>query len=156
MLDRDLATLYGVETTVLNQAVKRNPDRFPEDFMFQLSEDEYYTLRSQFVTSNKGGQRYLPYAFTEQEVAMLSGILNSRIAIQVNIQIMRIFVKMRRMIMEYKELVEKVEALETEQENQNEKITEIYNLIKNLLQPVVADRKPVGYKISGEGKRNDD
>jgi hypothetical protein len=95
MLDRDLAELYGVETKKLNQGVKRNIGRFPPDFMFQLTEKEWTNLRSQIVTSSWGGLRYLPYAFTEQGIAMLSGILNSDIAINVNIQIMRAFVKLR-------------------------------------------------------------
>ena len=100
LLDEDLAVMYGVTTKLLNQAVKRNLERFPEDFMFQLTVEEVSSLRSQFVTSKKGrgGRRYAPFAFTEQGVAMLSGILTSPTAIAVNIQIMRIFVKMRRMI----------------------------------------------------------
>ena len=97
MLDTDLAELYGVETKVLNQSVKRNSKRFPEDFMFQLSTPEFEILKSQFVTSSWGGARKLPFAFTEQGVAMLSGILNSDRAITVNIQIMRIFTNMRKL-----------------------------------------------------------
>ena len=100
MLDRDLAALYGVETKVLNQAVKRNINRFPDDFMFQLTQEE--CLRSQFVTSNdrgRGGTRYMPYVFTENGVAMLSGILRSDTAIEVNIQIMRAFTKMRHSLL---------------------------------------------------------
>jgi hypothetical protein len=97
MLDRDLAELYTVETKVLNQAIKRNIERFPYNFMFQLSRDELKNLRSQFVTS-KGGRRYLPYAFTEQGVAMLSGVLKSDVAVKISIQIMNAFVNMRRFI----------------------------------------------------------
>lgn len=96
MLDRDLAELYQVETKVLNQAVKRNIKRFPEDFMFKLSHDETANLRSHFVTSSWGGSRYQPLAFTEQGLAMLSGLLNSDVAIQVNINIMRAFVVLRK------------------------------------------------------------
>lgn len=151
LLDRDLATLYGVETKVLNQAVKRNPDRFPEDFMFQLTEIEYNSLRSQFVTSNKGGQRYLPYAFTEQGVAMLSGVLKSPIAVQVNIQIMRLFVMMRQTIGNYKELLERVEMLERSHEDQHDNIKEMYDLIRQLLQQDPSNRNPLGYDY-GEGK----
>ena len=99
--------MYGVATRALNQAVKRNLERFPEDFMFQLSEAEYSNLKSQFVTSSWGGRRKPPLAFTEQGVSMLSSVLRSEQAIAVNIQIMRVFVKMRRMISEYKELLEK-------------------------------------------------
>jgi hypothetical protein len=96
MLDRDLAELYDVETKVLKQAVRRNIDRFPEDFMFELSKEEFKNLRSQFVTSSWGGVRYRPYAFTEQGVAMLSSVLKSERGIRVNIQIMRAFIKLRQ------------------------------------------------------------
>ncbi len=99
MLDRDLAELYGIETKVLKQAVKRNLKRFPSDFMFELTQDEFECLRSQFVTSNaRGGTRYMPFAFTEQGVAMLSSVLNSEVAIEINIYIMRAFVAIRQMI----------------------------------------------------------
>ena len=98
MLDRDLAELYQVETRVLNQAVKRNIKRFPSDFMFQVTEDEFEILKSQFVISSWGGVRKLPFAFTEQGLAMLSGILNSDVAIEVNISIMRAFVAVRRLM----------------------------------------------------------
>src|SRR6202040_3389415 len=98
LIDADLATLYGVETTVLLQAVRRNPDRFLKDFMFQLTDQELRDLRSQFVTSSWGGRRYNPYAFTEQGVAMLSSVLNSPRAIAVNIEIMRAFVRLRELI----------------------------------------------------------
>ena len=98
MLDRDLAELYQVETRVLNQAVKRNIKRFPSDFMFQVTEDEFEILKSQFVISSWGGVRKLPFAFTERGLAMLSGILNSDVAIEVNISIMRAFVAVRRLM----------------------------------------------------------
>ena len=105
MLDSDLAKLYGVETKVLNQAVKRNLKRFPVDFMFQLSSEEHELLRSQFVTSTgRTGRRYAPYAFTEQGVAMLSGVLRSERAVEVNIEVMRAFVRLRRIITEHEEL----------------------------------------------------
>ena len=109
MLDRDLAILYEVETKVLNQAVKRNITRFPDDFMFQLTNEELKGLRSQIVTSKRGGQRYLPYAFTENGVAMLSSILNSEGAIEVNIQIMRTFTRLREMLLSHKDLQRKIE-----------------------------------------------
>lgn len=115
MLDSDLAKLYEVETKRLNEAVKRNIERFPEDFMFQLTEEEFKLLevRSQIATSPKGGGRqYFPYVFTEQGVAMLSGVLRSKRAIDVNIQIMRTFVKMRQWIIENKELAERLTELE--------------------------------------------
>ena len=98
MLDSDLAALYEVEPKVLNQAVKRNIERFPADFMFQLEQDEWKILRSQFVTSSHGGRRYAPYVFTEQGIAMLSGLLNSSTAVKVNIQIMRTFVQLRHYV----------------------------------------------------------
>ena len=113
MLDSDLAMLYEVETKVLNQAVKRNIERFPEDFMFQLVKEEFQILRSQFVTSPKGdGRQYIPYVFTEQGVAMLSGILKSKKAVAINIQIMRAFVKLRQWAIENKELAERLTELE--------------------------------------------
>jgi len=113
MLDQDLATLYGVETRKLVQAVKRNIDRFPEDFMFQLTKGEFDLLRSQIVTSKqRGGRRYPPYAFSEQCVAMLSSVLNSKRAIHVNIEIMRAFVRLRKMIASHVELSRKFEKLE--------------------------------------------
>ncbi len=114
MLDRDLAELYGVETKVLNQAVKRNAERFPKDFMFQLSKTEFENWKSQIVTSNSDrmGLRKLPYAFTEQGVSMLSGVLNSAIAIQVHIQIIRVFTKMKEMLLTNKDILLKLEQIE--------------------------------------------
>lgn len=112
MLDSDLAFLYEVDTKVLNQAVKRNLDRFPDDFMFRLSNEEWNNLRSQIVTSKKGGKRYNPYVFTEQGVAMLSGILNSKRAIAVNIQIMRTFIKLRELALTNKDLTQRLNEME--------------------------------------------
>jgi len=112
MLDRDLAEMYGVKTKVLLQSVKRNAKRFPEDFMYQLIKQEVAILRSQNVTSRWGGRRYLPYVFTEQGVAMLSTVLNSERAIQVNIAIMRAFVKLREVLLTHKDLAQKLEELE--------------------------------------------
>lgn len=111
MLDSDLATLYQVQTKVLNQAVKRNIKRFPADFMFQLTKEEFLNLKSQFVTSSWGGIRKMPYVFTEQGVAMLSGLLNSDIAIAVNIKIMRAFVQIRKLSIEHKDLQEQIQEL---------------------------------------------
>ncbi len=120
MLDRDLAVLYGVPTKVLKQSVKRNIERFPEDFMFELSLHEASNLRSQIVTSSlkHGGERYLPYAFTEQGVAMLSTVLRSPQAIQVNVVIMRTFVKIRQMITTHEDLRLKLDALESRYDEQ--------------------------------------
>jgi hypothetical protein len=112
MIDSDLAGLYNVPTKVLNQAVHRNIERFPEDFMFQLTTEEAENLRSQIVTSSYGGRRYLPYAFTEQGVAMLSSVLNSEIAIKVNIQIIRTFVQIRRMAITIADLKRKIDGME--------------------------------------------
>ncbi len=125
MLDRDLAELYQVETKVLNQAVKRNIKRFPHDFMFQLSSEEWELLKSQFVTSNtRGGIRYMPFAFTEQGLAMLSGILNSDIAIQVNINIMRAFVAIRQLITSPP--VDRVSLLENQMKELKQYIEDVF------------------------------
>ncbi len=118
MLDRDLAELYEVETKALNQAVKRNITRFPDDFMFQLSQEEFEILRSQIVTSSWGGHRYLPFVFTEQGVAMLSSVLNSERAVQVNIQIIRTFVQLREMLSTHKDLKRKIETMEKKYDHQ--------------------------------------
>lgn len=154
LLDFDLSALYGVETKVLKRQVRRNIDRFPMDFMFILSKEEYNSLRSQIGTLKRGSHsKYLPMAFTEQGVAMLSGILRSPTAIQVNIQIMRIFVKMRNLITRYEELLEKVEALEANALDQNEHIIKIYEVIKELIEPAYKNRKPIGYRIKERRER---
>lgn len=120
MLGQDLALLYGVKTKRLNEQVKRNIKRFPQDFMFQLTKVEYENLRSQFATSKegRGGRRYLPYVFTEQGVAMLSSVLNSERAISVNIEIMRTFVKIKQMISQHKDLWKKIEEMEKKYDGQ--------------------------------------
>ena len=132
MLDRDLAVLYGVPTKVLIQAVKRNRPRFPPDFMFQLTKTESQNLRSQFVTSSWGGTRYLPRVFTELGVAMLSSVLNSELAIQVNIAIMRVFVRMKEVVPQYRKLVERVRELEKREDGHEDDIQEIFLLIDKL------------------------
>ena len=114
MLDFDLALLYGTETKVLKQSVRRNIARFPEDFMFELTENEFNSLRSQFVTSNRGGIRYMPFAFTEQGIAMLSSVLNSEKAIDINISIIRAFVTIRQFTMTYSELKDRILAIENQ------------------------------------------
>ncbi|HAM38323.1 MAG: hypothetical protein A2474_08305 [Elusimicrobia bacterium RIFOXYC2_FULL_34_12] len=129
MLDRDLAILYGVKTKVFIQAVKRNIDRFPSDFMFQLTREEFKNLRSQFVTSSWGGVRYLPYIFTEQGVAMLSSILNSKRAIQVNIGIMRVFVNIRKLVSTNKGILSKFNQLEYKVSLHDKKIRTIFEVI---------------------------
>jgi hypothetical protein len=152
MMDFDLAVLYGVSTKALKQTIKRNRKRFPGDFLFELTRQEFENLRSQFVTSSWGGSRYLPYALTEQGVAMLSGVLNSDRAIQVNIAIMRAFVQLRRFLESNKELARKFEELEKAVSVQDEKIQLIFSAIKQLIEekehPV--ERNPVGFKIKGK------
>ena len=148
MLDMDLAKLYEVETRVLKQAVRRNIDRFPEDFMFELTEDEIHNLTSQFVISRWGGQRYKPFAFTEQGIAMLSSVLKSKTAIQINISIMRAFVMIRQFALTYQELNEKLIALE---KKHNQKFTDIDQVLNYLIKKdqqltQQTTRKQVGYK----------
>ena len=145
MIDRDLAILYGVETRVLNQAVRRNTRRFPEDFMFQLTDQESQNLRSQIVTSSLeyGGRRYSPYVFTEQGVAMLSSVLKSDRAIQVNIQIMRTFTIMREMLTENEELRRKIELLEKQYD---EKFVMVFDAIRRLIDEPSKDEKEIGFK----------
>ncbi len=144
ILDADLANLYEVETKVLIQAVKRNINRFPEDFMFQLSKEEFEILRSQFVTSSQwGGRRYPPYAFTEQGVAMLSSVLRSERAVQVNIEIMRTFVKLREMLSSNKDLSIKLKKLEKKYDDQ------FKNVFEAIRQLMSADddkkKRPIGF-----------
>jgi len=142
MLDQDLASLYQVETRALKQAVKRNIERFPDDFMLTLSRDEFDGLRSQIVTSSWGGTRYAPMAFTEQGVAMLSSVLRSRRAIQVNIQIMRAFTQLRRMIAGYAELRAKIEKME-EKYDQNFHV--VFDAIKKLLEVEARPKRKIGF-----------
>ncbi|PJE77223.1 DNA-binding protein [Candidatus Uhrbacteria bacterium CG10_big_fil_rev_8_21_14_0_10_48_16] len=144
MVDRDLATLYGVETRILNQAVRRNIKRFPEDFMFQLTDQELQNLRSQSVTSSleHGGRRYVPYVFTEQGVAMLSSVLNSDRAIMVNIQIMRTFTRMREMLTENDELRRKIELLEKQYD---EKFGIVFEAIRRLVDDSESEEKEIGF-----------
>lgn len=145
MMDFHLAELYEVETKALKQAVKRNRYRFPDDFMFQLTKTEFESLRSQIVTSNRGGTRYMPYAFTEQGVAMISSILQSRKAIEVNIAIMRAFVLIRQYHMDYKQLKRHIEKLEKEMHRQ---FKDIYQALDYLLNPPVPKNKRIGFKIN--------
>jgi len=141
MLNSDLAELYGVETSNLNKAVKRNIDRFPEDFMLQLTKEEADSLRFQIgmsKTEGRGGRRYLPYAFTEQGVAMLSSVLNSKRAVQVNIAIMRVFVKLREMIASNKELAKKLDNLEKKYDTQ---FKVVFDAIRQLMTPSEPKRR---------------
>ncbi len=155
MLDRDLASLYCVSTKRLNEQVSRNRTRFPEDFMFRLTDGEFLSLisqdaisglRSQNATSRRGGRRYLPYVFTEQGVAMLSGILHSERAIHVNIAIMRAFVKLRELLLSHKELADKVAELEEKFGAHDESIRMIFETIKKLLEPhPVEEKRIIGF-----------
>jgi hypothetical protein len=145
MLDADLAELYGIPVKVLIQSIKRNRGRFPEDFMFQLSKDEFVNLRSQIVTSSWGGRRYLPYAFTEHGVSMLSSVLNSKRAIQMNIFIIRIFIKIREILASNKELAYKIQELEREQKLQNRHINAIYSILGKFLEQPIRPKGPIGF-----------
>jgi len=149
ILDADLAELYGVETRVLIQAVKRNLRRFPADFMFQLSDEETKLLRSQFVISKKrrGGRRYLPYAFTEQGVAMLSGVLNSERAVEINIEIMRAFVRLREMLLTHRDLARKLDALERKFESHDVHIRALFEAIRQLMTPEKPNKRKIGFLV---------
>src|SRR5262245_206259 len=139
MLDADLAALYEVETKSLVRAVKRNLDRFPEDFMFQLTREEFDNLRSQNVTSSSwGGRRYAPYSFTEQGVAMLSSVLRSQRAVQVNVEIMRAFVRLRQLLGSHAELLRKMEALE---QKYDEQFQMVFEAIRQLMMPPTPEQK---------------
>ena len=153
MIDSDLAELYGVETRRLNEQVKRNISRFPEDFMFQLSEVEFENLKSQFATSSWGGRRKSPYVFTEHGVLMLSSVLNSEKAIKVNIQIMRIFTKVREMLTDNLSLKLDVEEIKKRLTNQDKNIELVFNYLDELMekQENPKPRKQIGYK-----RNNDD
>ncbi len=146
MLDRDLAAFYGVETKVLNQAVKRNIDRFPKDFMFQLSREEAEFSRSQIVTLKKGQNiKYLPYAFTEQGVAMLSSVLRSKRAIQVNIVIMRTFVKLRKILFSHKELALKLSQFDPQVEKHDKDIRIIFEILRRLMAESEKPKRSIGF-----------
>ncbi len=143
LLDFDLAELYETSTKVLKQAVRRNINRFPEDFMFELTEKEFESLRSQIVTSNRGGLRYMPFVFTEQGVAMLSSVLNNERAIEINIAIMRSFVSLRKFALTYEELTKRVTEIE-------QQFPDIYKALNHLMDSkqqhqMQQERKKIGY-----------
>jgi len=151
ILDKDLAELYAVTTKQLKQAVRRNIERFPSDFMFELTQDEFQNLRSHSVTSSWGGTRYVPMAFTEQGVAMLSSVLRSRNAIMININIIRVFIKLRKILENYQELINQIEELKRKDMEHDEQILLIFNLLKQLQQTNQEEqdfknRKRIGYK----------
>ncbi|MDP2158793.1 MAG: ORF6N domain-containing protein [Nitrospirota bacterium] len=146
MLDSDLAELYEVETFNLNKAVKRNIDRFPEDFMFQLSKEEAVSLRFQIgmsKTEGRGGRRYLPFVFTEQGVAMLSTVLNSDRAVKVNIEIMRTFVRLRQMLSTHKDLARKLADMEKKYDSQ---FKVVFDAIRQLMTPPVIKKGKIGFR----------
>lgn len=166
MLDADLAALYGVETKVLVQAIKRNNERFPGDFMFQLDAQEWASLRSQFVTSNtgRGGRRYAPYAFTEQGVAMLSSVLNSPRAIAINIEIMRAFVQVRSMAATHQDLARQLSELQDKTEvlamqhdtfsrNTRAQLKQVFDALRELMTPPEPPKRPIGF-VTQEDKKD--
>ena len=152
MLDADLAKLYDVKTKRLNEQVRRNIERFPEDFMFQLTIEEYENLKSQFATSSWGGRRTIPYAFTEQGVAMLSGILNSERAIKVNIQIMRVFTKIREILTDTLSIKLEIEEIKKKLSNQDKNIELVFTYLDELIdkQKNPKPKQRVGYRRSSE------
>ena len=158
LLDHDLAELYGVETKQLKRAVRRHISRFPQDFMFQLTKEEYDSLRCPFGTLKRGEHsKYLPMVFTEQGVAMLSSVLNSNRSIEVNIAIMRAFVQLRKMIASNNKLAQKLAELEQHLESHDEQIQAIFEAIRQLMTPPAKPRKKIGFvvkeKKAAYGKR---
>jgi hypothetical protein len=156
MLDADLAQLYGVATSNLNKAVKRNINRFPGDFVFQLTVEEASALRFQTGMSKvggRGGRRYLPYVFTEQGVAMLSSVLRSRRAVEVNIEIMRAFVQLRRLLSANRELAQKLAQLERKIGAHDEQIQAIFNAIRQLMAPPEPKKRKIGFLVKERAPR---
>jgi len=149
ILDEDLAELYGVEVKRLNEQVRRNIDRFPADFMFQLTNQEFKDLKSQFATSSQwGGRRIPPYAFSEQGVAMLSSVLHSPRAVQVNIEIMRTFVRLRRLLASHADLAERLEELEQKYDAQ---FRVVFDAIRQMMAPEEKGRKEIGFRVEEGG-----
>jgi hypothetical protein len=149
MLDKDLAELYNVETRVLNQSIKRKENRFPKDFMFQLTEKEFKNLMSQNVTSSWGGTRKMPFGFTEQGVAMLSSVLNSDVAIELNVRIIRVFTALREYALTHKDILLQLAKLEKEVKGNSKDIENIFLVLKELLekqQKQIPPRKRIGFK----------
>jgi len=150
MLDEDLAELYGVETRRLNEQVRRNPDRFPENFFFTLNEQEFADLKSQNATSSWGGRRKLPNAFTEHGVLMLSSVLNSKQAIQVNIQIMRIYTRIREMLLSHKDVFIRVEQVEKHLMKHDQKIGLLFTYLSKFIEKEDKPRDAIGFKRKGK------
>lgn len=151
MLDDDLAELYRVETKRLNEQVKRNAERFPQDFMFRLNQKEFDNLKSQFATSSWGGRRKLPLAFTEQGVSMLSGVLNSETAIRVHIQIIRVFARMKELLLTHKDILLQLEKIEQKLTRHDDDIAIIFKYLKQLLNPPPPPpRRRIGFRKADE------
>lgn len=152
MIDKDLAELYAVDTRVLNQAVRRNKERFPKDFMFQMTAKEFENWKSQIVTSNsvKMGLRKRPLVFTEQGVAMLSSVLNSKTAILVNIQIIRVFTRMREMLLNNKDVLLQIKKIEKKLDGHDDQIMIIFEHLKQLLKPPALPRQKIGFRRKDE------
>jgi len=150
LLSSDLATLYEVTPGALIQAVKRNIERFPADFMFQLNAEEWQNLKSQNVISSWGGARTAPYAFTEQGVAMLSSVIKSQQAVLVNIEIMRAFVRLRRMLAEHRDLAQRLDELEQRYDKQ---FSAVFDAIRQLMAPPAQTKRPIGFTADIEGKK---
>lgn len=147
MLDSDLAEIYQVTTKRLNEQVKRNRERFPEDFMFQLTSGEAAALRSQFATSNRGrgGRRYRPYVFTEHGAVMLASVLNSPVAVQASIQVVRAFIRMRQVMATHKDVARRIMDLERRIERHDEHITALFEAVRQLMKPPERPRKQIGF-----------
>ena len=147
MLDRDLAELYQVQTKNLNKAVKRNLDRFPADFMFRVAPEEIESLRFQIGTSNtsRGGRRYLPYVFSEQGVAMLSSVLNSKRAVQMNIAIIRVFIKLREVAITQKDLSRRIDTLEHKYQDHDQEIKVVFDAIRKLISTPAPSKRKIGF-----------
>ena len=152
MLDSDLADLYGEETRRLNEQIKRNIERFPSDFMFQLTENEFENLKSQFATSSWGGRRKLPYVFTEHGVLMLSSVLNSKKAIAINIQIVRIFTQMREMLLANKDILIELEKINQKVVGQDDRIDMIYDYLKEFIELKKKPKIVIGFKSEDRSK----
>ncbi|QJP35162.1 ORF6N domain-containing protein [Nonlabens sp. Ci31] len=150
MLDSSLAELYQVETKRLNEQVKRNSDRFPDDFMFQLTKEEWTDLKSQNATSSWGGRRSEPFVFTEHGVLMLSSVLNSERAIAVNIKIMRVYTRIKEMLLTSNDLLLRMEKLERNTSKHDMQISQVFDLIKQLVKREEAPRTQIGYKADNE------
>lgn len=151
MVDEDLAELYGVETKRLNEQVKRNIDRFPKDFMFQLSKREFENLKSHYATSSWGGRRIAPYVFTEHGVLMLSSVLRSKQAVEVNIQIMRVFTRMRKLLFNHKDLLLRIEKIENKIEGQSHENKVLFQVVRKLMEANTGvksqkNRKRIGFR----------